>query len=217
MMKAEWSKIYLSLCFARSRDDQSLEAFVIDKSKQEGVYVKLALHLNENTLLSVVIINAVSMVAYRATKQQIIDGYDMNSSISHITMRHCDVDDETAEKMSQYFSKSSTVTAAFIGCTFYNFGHRIIFNGFSCINTLQILFFNYANIDKSTAIALSMVISSNTKLYMIELFSCNLRQYAGIVAGALKNISTVKTLTLSENKIPGSIADDIAIAIYVNC
>ena len=216
-VKVDWNKVYLSVCCARSSHSQSLETLVIDKSKQEGVYVKLASHLNENTLLSVVIVNAVSMAAYRATKQQIIGGYDMNDSISHITMRQCAIDEETAEKMSHYISKSCMVTAAFIGCTFNNFGHKIVFNGFSSISTLQILFFDNANIDETTAIALSSVISNNTKLFLLDISNCNMQKDAGIIASALRNISTITTLSLSDNRIPGCVADDLAIAIYVNC
>ena len=216
-LKVEWNKVYVSLCCVKNSDSQSLETFVIDKSKQEGIYVKLASCLNENILLSVVIINAVSMVAYRATKQQIIDGFNMNDSVSHITLKHCDIDEDTAEKMSQYIGRSRMSTAAFIRCSFKNSGHKIIFNGFSCINTLQILFFDNTNIDETTAIALSSVISNNTKLYLIEITNCNLRKEARIIAAALKNISTITTLCLSGNNIPGSVADDLAIPFYVNC
>ena len=213
----EWNRVYLSVCRAGSSNSQSLETFVIDKSKQEGVYAKLASHFRDNTLLSVVIINAVSMVAYRATKQQIIDGYNMNNSISHITMRHCDIDEETAEKMSQYFRNSHMETVAFFGCTFTNFGHKIIFDGFSSINTLRIFFLDNANFDETAAITLSSLISNNTKLYLIDISNSNLQKEAGIIASALKNISAITTLSLSENKIPGSVADDLAIALYVNC
>jgi len=212
----EWNRVYLSVCHAGSSGSRSLETFVIDKSKQEGVYAKIASHFRDNTLLSLLIVNAVSMAAYRATKQQIIDGYNMNDSISHITMRQCDIDEETAEKMSQYFSNSHMETAAFFGCTFTNFGHKIIFDGFSSINTLRIFFLDNANFDKTTAIALSSVISNNAKLYLIDISNCNLQKEAGIIASALKNISAITTLSLSENKIPGSVADDLAIAIYVN-
>ena len=124
-IKIEWNRVYLSVCCVRNSDDQSLEVFVIDKSKQEAAYVKMAMHFNENTLLSVVIINAISVVAHRATKQQIIDGYNMNNSISHITMRKCCIDDETAEEISLYISKSRMLTAALIGCTFSNVGYTL--------------------------------------------------------------------------------------------
>ena len=95
----DWNRVYLSFCCARNSDSQSLETFVINKSKQEGMYAKIATHFRDSTFLSVMIINTVAMAAYRATKQQIIDGYNMNDSISHITMKHCDIDEETAEKM----------------------------------------------------------------------------------------------------------------------
>ena len=62
----DWNRVYMSLCCASSRDSQSFEIFVIDKSKEEGVYVKLASHLNENTLLSVVIINSVQVMHTQA-------------------------------------------------------------------------------------------------------------------------------------------------------
>ncbi|XP_065914696.1 protein NLRC5-like isoform X2 [Dysidea avara] len=215
-LEIEWSKIYLSLCCARNSVSHSLETFVIDKSKQEGIYAKLASHLNENTLLSVVIINFASMVAYRAAKQQLVDSFDMNDSISHITLKNCEIDEETAEKMSLYFSKSCMETAAFIGCTFYNYGHKLIFNGFSSIKTLQILLFDNTNIDETTANALSLLISNNTKLFIVEITNCNLRKEAGIIVASLKNITTIMTLSLSENKIPGSIADDLAVAFYAN-
>ncbi|XP_065894204.1 NACHT, LRR and PYD domains-containing protein 3-like [Dysidea avara] len=205
--KVDWNKVYLSLCCAKNIDDsRSLETFVIDKSKQEGMYAKIASHLNDNTLLSVVIINVVSMVAYRATKQQIIDGINMNDSISSITTRQCAIDDETAKKMSLCFSKSHMTIAAFIGCTFNNVGHKIIFDGLSSVRTLQILMVDNTNIDETTAVALSSVIANNTKLFLLELFSCNLQKEAGIIATALKNISSITTLTLSDNKIPANFA-----------
>ena len=216
-VEVDWNKVYLSLCSARNENNRSLETFVIDKSKQDGVYVKIASQLSDNTHLSVTIINAISMVAYRATKQQIIDGFDMNDSISHITMRQCAVDDETAEKMSLYFSKSHMTIAAFIGCTFNNVGHKIIFDGLSSVSTLQILMFDNTNIGETTAITLSSVIANSTKLLLVEVINCNLRKNAGVIAAALKNVSTVSTLSLSDNRIPGSVADDLAIAIYVNC
>ena len=216
-VKVEWNKVYLSVCSARNSDSQSLETFVIDKSKQEGVYVKLATHLNQNTSLSVVIINVVSMAAYRATKRQIIDGYNINDSISHLMMSQCDIDEETAETMSQYFSKSHMETAVFFGCTFNGFGQKIIFNGFSCISTLKIFIIENANIDETTTIALSKVIANNSELYQLGLCNCNLQKKACVIATSLKNISTVLTLNLSNNKIPGSVADDLAIALYINC
>ena len=216
-VKVDWNKVYLSVCSVRNSDSHSLEIFVIDKSKQEGIYAKIASHFRDNTLLSAVTVNTVSMAACRANKQQIIDGYNMNNSMSHITMKHCSIDEETAKKMSQYFSKSRMVTAAFLGCTINSFGQKIIFNGFSCINTLEILFFEDANINETVAIALSSVITNNNKLYLLGLSNCNLRKNASIIATSLKNISTILTLSLSDNKIPGSVADDLAIAIYVNC
>ena len=209
--KVDWNKVYLSLCCARNK---SLETFVIDKSKQEGVYVKIALQLSEITHLSVVIVNAVSMVAYRATKQQIIDGFNMNDSISHITMRQCNVDEEAAEKMSLYFSKSYMTIAVFIGCTL-NVG-GVLFHGLSSINTLQMLFLRNTGIDENAAVALSSVISNNNTLFQVEFLNCNLQKGARKIVAALKNISTVSTLGLSENRIPGSVADDLAVAIYVN-
>ena len=215
--KVEWNKVYLSVCSARNSDSQSLEIFVIDKSKQEGVYAKIATHFKDNTLLSVVTINAVSMAACRATKRQIIDSYNMNNSISHISMKHCAIDEDSAEKMSQYFSKSRLTTAAFLGCTFNSFEQKIIFNGFSCISSLEILFFENANIDETSTIALSKVIANNNKLYLLGLSSCNLQKNASIIVTALKSISTILTLSLSDNRIPGSVADELAIAIYVNC
>ena len=216
-VKVELNKVYVSICCARNSSVQSLEVFVIDKSKQEGAYAKLASQLSNDTHLSVVMINVVSMVAYRATKQQIIDGFDMIGSIDCITMRQCAIDEETAEKMSLYIGKSHMTIAAFIGCTFNNFGHKTIINSFSCINSLQILFFHNTNIDETTAIALSKLITSNAKLLLVDIVNCNLQKEAGIIATALKNISTVTTLSLSDNQIPGSVADDLAIAIYVNC
>ena len=216
-IKVNWYKVYLSLCSARNGGNQSLETFVIDKSKQEGVYAKLHLQLSENTHLSVVIINAVSMVAYRATKQQIIDGFDMNDSIDCIEMTQCAIDKETAEKMSLYFCKSRMTCALFDGCTFNNGGDKIILNGLSSINTLQVLFIDNTNVDETTAIALASVIENNSKLHLVKLFNCNLQKNASIIATALKNISTVSALYLSQNKISGSVTDDLAIAIIVNC
>jgi len=217
-IKVEWNKVYLSFCSARNSDNQSLEIFVIDKSKQEGVYAKIASHFKENTVLSVVIINAVAMVAYRATKQQIIDGFNMNNSISHITMRQCDIDDKTAQKILQYFSKSRMATAVFIGCTFHNFGNKMMFNGLSYVSTLQILCFDNTNVDEVTAIAISKAIQNNNKLYLIELSNCNLLEKAAItISIALKNISTITTLSFSEKKIPENVADDLVVAIYANC
>jgi len=215
-MKFDWNKVYMSLCSSRHRDGHSLEAFVIDKSKQEAAYVKLASQLNDDTRLAVVIVNAVSMVAYRATKQQLVDGFDINDSISNVTMRQCIVDDETANKRSQYFSKTHTTIAAFCGCSFEGVGHRIIFNGLSTINSLQILMFDNTNIDETAAIALSSVITKNTKLFLLEVFKCNLCKNSSVILAALKNISTVLTLSLSDNKIPGSVADDLAVVFYTN-
>ena len=217
LLKLNGIKCIYHCVYAKNNANQYLEIFVIDKNKQEGVYAKLASQLSNSAHLSVVIINAVSMIAYRATKQQIIDSFDMNDSINHIIMRKCAIDGETAEKMSLYFSKSHATIAAFIGCTFDNFSHKIIFNGFSCINTLQILFFHNTNIDDTTANALSKVIANNTKLILVDIFNCNLQKGAGTIAAALKNTSTITTLSLSDNKIPGSVADDLAVAIYVNC
>ena len=214
--KVDWYKVYLSLCCARGNDRRSLDNFVIDKNKKEGMYAKLESQFSDNNYLSVVIINAVSMVAYRATKQQIVDSFNMNDSISRIKMTQCNLETETAEKISSYFSKSRMIIAGFVECTLNNAGHKI-FNGLSLISTLQILFLFNTNVDKTTAIALSSVIANNTNLFVVQLSNCNLQKNASIIAAALKDISTVLTLSLSQNEIPGSVADDLAIAIYVNC
>ena len=215
---AVWNTVYFSLCHADTHNGQVMETFIIDKSIQEAVYAKIASQLLENSQVSVMIINMWSMIAYRANKQQIIDALKINEELYGLIMSNCVVDDETAELISQYIkNKRIMMFALFSECFFINNNSKLIFDGLSSITTLLCLQFNSTVINEDAIVSLASVITCNKNLNLVQISNCNLQAKSIKIATALKNISSLTMLNLSENNIPGSIADELSIAIIVNC
>lgn len=85
-------------------DKDQIEMFVVDQNIQENVYSRLAVELNRNKNLSVIIINASSLLGFRASKQQLSRGLNMNDSITNLVIRDCCLSDETSAMISSYIT-----------------------------------------------------------------------------------------------------------------
>ena len=211
--RISWNKIYLSLYH---EDRELIESYVIDKNMQENAYSRIASELNVNKNLSVMIVNASSLLAHGANSQQIIDGFNMYKWITNLVMRNCVLTDEASILMSSYIKTSKLNLVCFARCKFSNSADKI-FASLSEIKSLEMIFFDDIDISEDLAILVANIILHNNKVNILELTNCSLGHNAAlIITGALKNISTLQTLTFNTCNLTKDVADDLAVALYVN-
>ena len=217
LFKTAWNKIYLSLYHNSKPDKELIEIFVMDQNMQENLYSRIAEELNNNKDLSVMIINASSLLGYRANRQQLSSGLDMNDSITNLVIRECFISEETSVMLSSYIEKSKLHVVIVDKCTFSGTGGKIIFSAIGHIATMEIMVIGNIDICEDMAIALASGIVSNPKLSYLEIVNCNLQKEAAFkIITALKNISRLGTLILNNNGILKELSDDLAAVICIN-
>ena len=183
---------------------------------QENAYSRIASELNVNISLSVMIVNASSLLAHRANSQQIIDGFNMNKFVTHLIMRDCVLTDEASILMSSYIKLSKLNLVCFAHCKFSKSADKI-FASLSEIKSLEMVFFDDIDITEDLAILVANMIVSNSKINILDLTNCSLGHNAALsITGALKNISTLQTLTFDNCNLTKDVADDLAVALYIN-
>ena len=217
LFKIAWNKIYLSLYHNSKADKELIEIFVMDQNMQENLYSRLAEELNNNKDLSVLIINASSLLGYRANRQQLNSGLDMNDSITNLVMRDCFISEDTSVVLSSYIEKSKLHVVIVDECTFSSSGGKSVFSAIGHIATVEIMVIGNMDICEDTAIAVASGIVSNPKLSYLEIVNCNPKKEAAFkIITALKNISKLGTLILNNNGILKELCDDLAAVICVN-
>ena len=211
--RISWNKIYLSLYH---EDRELIESYVIDKNMQENAYSRIASELNVNKNLSVMIVNASSLLAHRANNQQIMHGFNMCKWITNLIMRDCVLTDEASALMSSCMKTSKLNLVCFAGCKFSNSIDKI-FASLSEIKSLEMIFFDDIDIPEDVAILVANIIVSNNKTNILSFTNCSLGHNAALtITGALKNISTLQTLTFDNCNLTKDVADDLAVALYIN-
>ena len=198
-----WNKLYISLC---NINDKLTEIIIIDKSLKEALYLKIAAELYANKQLSVVIINVSTIIMYRANKQQISDGLAMNDSITNLIMKECCIDDETAKMMSLCITRNNITAVVIVECKFNNDASKLIFQALNSISSLRYIVIDNTDIDST---AVSLVIKNNIKLIYIQ-FNCCLCTDTLKIVSALKSISSIKILDLSNDVISENVAVDLS-------
>ena len=207
-----WSKLYLSLCHTNGN---LMKGYISNKNLEETLYCRIASKLYTNNQLSVVILNVSSIIMHKANKQQIRDGLVMNNCITNLIMKECCIDDETAEIISCYIKTSNMICVVFEGCTFYSSASKVIFDALSSISTLKYMIIDDSHIDEATALVLSLVIERNIKLSHIQI-NCHIQSKIIQVVSALKRVSAINGLILSNNSIPENAINNLVEAIAIN-
>ena len=162
---------------------------------QENAYSRIASELNVNKNLSVMIVNASSLLAHTANNQQIMDGFNLNKIVTHLIMRDCVLTNEASILMSSYIKISKLYLVCFARCKFSKSADKI-FASLSEIKSLEMVFFDDIDITEDSAILVANMIVSNSKINILDLTNCSLGHNAALnITGALKNISTLQTLT----------------------
>ena len=218
LTKIVWNKVYLSLHHNSEVDKDLIEMFLVDQNIQENVYSRLAVELNRNKNFSVMIINAASLLGFRASKQQLSSGLNMNDTITNLVIRDCCISDETSAMMSSYIENSKLHVVVFDECTFNGGSGKIIFNAMGHIKTVEILVIGNTDFGEDMATAVANTIVSNSKLSYLEIVNCNLQKDVAFkIITALKNVVNLGTLILNNSGSLKEVSDDLAAVICINC
>ena len=212
----DWNKLYLSVHYSSKCSDQILETFVIDKNISEALYGKVASHLRLRSDYSVMIVNAFTLLGYRANAKQICDGFKLNESAAHLVLRDCNIDYETAKIISSGVKNTNIRLVAIERCALDSNGTKLILEALSSVNSLRAIFFYDMCVDDTIASALSSVIIKNAELNNVSLHKCDLQNKTTIIFQALQSISKLKTLDLSMSCISYSALDDFVAIVRAN-
>ena len=154
----DWNKLYLSIHYSSNCNGQLLETFVIDKNIPEALYGNVASHLWLRSDYSVMVVNASTLLGYRANSQQISDGFTLNDSVAHLVLRDCIIDYETANIISCGIKNTNIKLVAIEHCTLDSDGTKLILKALSSVHSLRAIFLYGMHIDDTVTSALSSVI-----------------------------------------------------------
>ena len=158
------------------------------------------------------------MLGFRASKQQLSRGLNMNDSITNLVIRDCCLSDETSAVMTSYIENSKLHVVVFDERMFNGGSGKIIFNAMGHIKTVEILVIGNTNCGEEMAVAVASAIVSNSNLSYLEIVNCNLQKDSAFkIITALKNIVNLGTLTLNNCGSLKEVSDDLAAVIYINC
>ena len=215
--KLTFNRLYLSMHHVCKTPDELMEMFVVDKNTQEVLYDKVESVLKTNNQLSVAIVSVSSFTGYRATKQQICDGFKMNNRVTDsLQLTNSSIDNETAQVISRCIKNSTMTLVLFDGCIISCAGAKLILDAMSSVTSLQVVIFINMPFNELIAGEMESVIASTTKLQVLKLYNCDFHTIATRIITALTNISSLTMLDLANNYLPCDVHDGLKTVIRVN-
>ena len=216
--RSSLAQLFVSLCSIDS-NDQLIEMYFLDKSKQYTAYYQAILALEENQNFSVMLVGSDTLVGYRCNYHQLNNALNINGSLEYILLRYCLITDDIASILSSYFMTShckkhiSITNSKIIGKLMTLTASSQPLKEKSNIKALNL---NNSNINIEVVEDLASFIKANTNLEQLQLANNDLKFSVVLIKQALKETSRLKLLDLDNNNMTGEAAEDLASVIKNN-
>ena len=215
--KLAFDKSYLSIYHVSKAANQIMEMFVVNKNTQEDLYENVESVLKSNNQLSVTIVSTSSFTGYRATTQQLCDGFKINNKVTDsILLRNSFIGDDIAKEISLCIKKSTMKLVLFDSCIISSAGSKLILDAMSTLTSLQVVSFNNVPLNEGIAEAMKCVITNAIELLVVQLSNCNIQKLVATIVSALKQISTLTVLDLARNALNHGVFDELSTVIRAN-
>ena len=214
---SDYTNLYMSLC-SIDNSNQLIEIYFLDKNVQYNAYYQAIIALEQNQNLSVLEVGSNALVGYRCNYHQLTNALDMNGLLETVIFRNCLINDDIANILSSYFTKSHYLKHLHIvDCKVTSSKPPLlVLQALKKHSKLKVLNLNGTIITEQVAEKLVEVIKNNLKLEQFGLQNSNLGHSLVLVLQALTKCSKLEVLNLSYTNITEQAAESLAKAIKNN-
>ena len=219
-LTSNWTKLFISLCSV-TNTDQLVEIYLLDKNTQDVLYHQVVAELEQNHNLSVTLVSSDTLVGYRCNCCQLFNALNMNGSLATVILKYCQINDDVANVLSSYLTKSHNFKCLYITDCSDQLALLLVIQSLRRLSTIKYLVLDNNKMTSNNMTGevtedLANVIKSNSHLEQLGLANNNLGPFAIVILQALKKNTKLQILNLDNNNMTAEVAEDLANVITSN-
>ena len=206
-------KVYISLC-STSNSNSGIELILFQKYAPDLSFFKAIRQLLRNQHVAVMVRNENTLLGYRTSSHQLVEGLLLVHSINFLVLKFCHISDDVLDNLRFEHLESLLIS----DCKWSGVNSSItsILQSLKEISTLKILNLSCNNLSGEVTKDLADIIYSNASITALYLSNNNIKSMASVVLQALKDVSTLEVLDLDNNNMSGEVSKELAGVINSN-